>query len=504
MPIINDTTSRGYQLPNKDNKLKDDVPRIRAAVSAIDADIVALLLSVGQRAMSQHSHAFSDVPGLTEALAAKAAANHVHALDDLADVDSAGAANGQVLIRQGAQWIPINLAIANIANLGLTLDSKADSLATSDALAARAPIDAPTFTGAPKAPTPSTADNSTRLATTAYARLLLAARAVLFDGPQTLNDTQKAQARANIGLDASLAGLRSPVINGNFDVWQRGTIFSATSIGADMWYTVGTPDTFVNSRQAHVVGQTDVPGNPKYFDRTVVNSAPGAANQVFKEIKIEGVQTFAGELVTLTFYARANAAKNIALAVAQYFGDGGAPSATVFTPLGLKALGTGFVKVQIVFTVPSIAGKVIGNGRDYLSVLLYYDAGSNYNANASNLGQQSGTFDLSRLSLVKGDATAEADPCPNLSPQQVLSLCQRYCETGFFAIEYNYNGNMVQTIGFRVTKRDIPSVNFVNVANPGSGVQTVLQASVDGFAVKNAAGSTSIYWNANWMAVAPL
>jgi hypothetical protein len=41
MPIDDRTTNRSYQLPNQGNLLSDDVPRLRAALAAIDADVFA-------------------------------------------------------------------------------------------------------------------------------------------------------------------------------------------------------------------------------------------------------------------------------------------------------------------------------------------------------------------------------------------------------------------------------------------------------------------------------
>jgi hypothetical protein len=66
---------------------------------------------------------------------------------------------------------------------------------------------------------------------------------------------------------------RNKIINGNFDVWQRGTSFSALGYGADRWrsyYTGGT--TTVYSQQSFTLGQTDVPDNPEFYARLVVTS----------------------------------------------------------------------------------------------------------------------------------------------------------------------------------------------------------------------------------------
>ena len=66
---------------------------------------------------------------------------------------------------------------------------------------------------------------------------------------------------------------RNKIINGNFDVWQRGTSFSASGYCADRWrsyYTGGTTTVF--SQQSFTLGQTDVPDNPEFYARLVVTS----------------------------------------------------------------------------------------------------------------------------------------------------------------------------------------------------------------------------------------
>lgn len=50
------------------------------------------------------------------------------------------------------------------------LAGKADAAATASALGGKAPLDSPTFTGTPAAPTPATGDNSTKVATTAFVK----------------------------------------------------------------------------------------------------------------------------------------------------------------------------------------------------------------------------------------------------------------------------------------------------------------------------------------------
>lgn len=50
MPVENVTANRSYQLPNTANKLKDDVARLIAALTAIDIDVAAVIASLAAKA----------------------------------------------------------------------------------------------------------------------------------------------------------------------------------------------------------------------------------------------------------------------------------------------------------------------------------------------------------------------------------------------------------------------------------------------------------------------
>jgi hypothetical protein len=68
----------------------------------------------------------------------------------------------------------------------------------------KADLASPDFTGVPTAPNPTIGDDTTQLATTAWANDEIAAQAVRYDAAQSLSDAQKTQARSNIA--AALAG----------------------------------------------------------------------------------------------------------------------------------------------------------------------------------------------------------------------------------------------------------------------------------------------------------
>lgn len=218
------------------------------------------------------------------------------------------------------------------------------------------------------------------------------------------------------------------LINGGFDIWQRGTSQTGYGYGSDdRWFNAfsGAGIARTHSRQAFTPGQTDVPGNPAYFSRTVI-SAAGSASTDFcqKNQKIEGVRTAAGSKVTLSFWAKADAAKNIAIDLYQDFGSGGTPSGAV-TGIGgqLVALGTSWQKFEITIDVPSISGKTIGSD-DFLCVVFWFDAGSSYDSRlGGGLGHQTGTFDLANVKLEAGEV---ATPFVRRPIAEELALCRRY------------------------------------------------------------------------------
>lgn len=210
MAIIDDRTAgRNYALPNAANHLKDDAPRLRLALAAVDTDVTDILVALAGKAALSHVHTIANVTGLQTALDGKIAVGYHDSLNDLADVSVTGAANGQVLIKQGASWIPIALQVGNVTGLEALLDGKATpanittainnlvaaapgALDTLDELAAalgddpnfattvtnsialKAPLASPALTGTPTAPTASPGTSTTQIATTAFVAAIAA------------------------------------------------------------------------------------------------------------------------------------------------------------------------------------------------------------------------------------------------------------------------------------------------------------------------------------------
>lgn len=206
-------------------------------------------------------------------------------------------------------------------------------------------------------------------------------------------------------LCGPLINFKNKIINGNFDLWDYDTSQTSNGYGSDnRWVNQQVGSTKTHSQQAFTIGQTDVPGEPKFYSRTVVVTSSTSTDYVRKQQRIRDVRTFAGVTATLSFYAKADASKDIAVEFHQDFGTTGSPS-TIVEQIGVTtvSLTTSWEKYTITVSIPSISGKTLGTDENStLRVNFWFEAGSDFNANTNSLGNQSGTFDLAQVQLEEG------------------------------------------------------------------------------------------------------
>ena len=245
-------------------------------------------------------------------------------------------------------------------------------------------------------------------------------------------------------IDASLlsnpnAGLRNRLINGSMEFWQRGT----TAVTTDQTYSA---DRFIVQRaistisvtRAAVAPNAVTPGIIKYATAYTVTAGGTAPSYAVLAQRIEDVGTLAGQTVTVSFYAYAFAANlEIACSMQQNYGTGGAPSANVevlaYTARKTSSLSTTtFNRYSFSFNVPSINGKTRGtNNNDYLALLIWLDAGSNFNTQTGTLGPQTGTFYITGVQVEQGPGASTFE---ERFRQVEFALCQRYYYAGATAI----------------------------------------------------------------------
>lgn len=192
--------------------------------------------------------------------------------------------------------------------------------------------------------------------------------------------------------------IEQPNINGFFDVWSAGTSFT-TAVGTAIGWiatTLGTSGAATISQQTFSTraSQTAVAGFPTYFHRW--NQTTLASTSPILQSRIEDVTTFAGQRVTLEFYAQTNQIIPT-VQLRQFFGTGGSPSADVVVSapslINSIPVSTTFQRYAISFDVPAIAAKVIGSAAvtSYLAIEFLLPTGTIFQ------------FDLAAVKLVAGE-----------------------------------------------------------------------------------------------------
>jgi hypothetical protein len=184
-------------------------------------------------------------------------------------------------------------------------------------------------------------------------------------------DTLVADSSATTGLrwTENYAAGKNKIINGDFGVWQRGTSFTLTtsvqSFTADRFralvnFSAGTSTA---SQQTFTPGTAPVAGyEGQYFHRI---SCGSTATYAEMSQMIEDVRTFAGQTITVSFWAKASTGFTTGTLLAQNFGSGG--SSEVTTSGSSITLTTSWARYTTTISVPSITGKTIGTS-SYLRV----------------------------------------------------------------------------------------------------------------------------------------
>ena len=243
-------------------------------------------------------------------------------------------------------------------------------------------------------------------------------------------------------VDGKYSGFKNYIINGNFDIWQRGLSQTISGYGSDdRWHNGNNVSTKTHSQIA-CTDTERVLFNASKFSRTVVSSVVGAGNFVGKRTSIEDVTKLAGKTITVSFWAKADSNKNIWLEFIQSFGTGGSPSTPIDSIYGQAiALTSTWQKKTITLTLPSIVGKTLGTAGVHTSstsLQFWFDVGSDNIARIPTGIQQSGTFDIAQVQLEEGSV---ATPFENRPFGLELSLCQRYYEKSFNVSTEPSNGS---------------------------------------------------------------
>ena len=273
---------------------------------------------------------------------------------------------------------------------------------------------------------------------------------------------------AQVGAAPFFAG-KNKIINGDFNVNQRNftSTTTATTFGHDRWRLRSAGGTTTYSTQAFTPGTAPVAGyESTNFARLVTSGQSGVNDYASIEQPIEDVRTFAGQTVTVSFWAKASTGTpNIGLTVSQYFGSGG--SSVVYTSPAVQAITSSWVRYSFNVSVPSISGKTITTSSS-LSLWLETSVGATTSAAGfAAVGIQNVTIDIWGVQVESG-STATAFQTATGTIQGELAACRYYYERllpnssgyGYSGVGHYYSTTNCYTVQNWQQKRVAPTVTF--------------------------------------------
>jgi hypothetical protein len=210
------------------------------------------------------------------------------------------------------------------------------------------------------------------------------------------------------------------LINGGFDVWQRGSSFTINSSNSGIftadrfraWFGGAPGDSVATvSRESFVAGDTSSNGC-SHFLRV---SKSFNNNEFSIEQSIENIAKYSSKKVTIGFDVKANSniSNAIKIKVFQVFGTGG--SATVPISSSNFDVSTSIERKFATLTLPSISGKTIGSGSCFVVSIQIESTAT-------------GNFDISCIKIEDGEIATKfiAEPI-----DETIAKCQRYYQKSY-------------------------------------------------------------------------
>jgi hypothetical protein len=225
---------------------------------------------------------------------------------------------------------------------------------------------------------------------------------------------------------------KNKIINGDFKINQRNFTSNTTSnvFNFDRWLQNNSGGTVTCTPQTFTPGAAPVAGyEGSTFLRTDVTGQSAAGDRAEVRQRIESVRTFAGQTVTVSFWAKAaSGTPSVTIELLQNFGSGGSPSSEVQGIGSVKqAITTSWARYSATISVPGISGKTLGTTNDgYLLLNIWLSAGSNNNSRSNTLGTQTNTFDIWGCQAEAGSTATPFQTASGGSIQSELAMCQRY------------------------------------------------------------------------------
>lgn len=265
------------------------------------------------------------------------------------------------------------------------------------------------------------------------------------------------------------------IVDGDFRFWFEGDSQTNSGYGsATMWSSYHASTTKTVSRQTFADGQTDVPGAPRYFCRTVFSGGAQADSRVVMEQKQESINSLFGKRATVSFYAKADADLQLGIdinAVVNSLNNSTGPKVVNLT--------TSWQKFSVTLDVPFPSGLTEGTG-DHTDLRFWLTTAGDFTAD-SGIGVQSGTVDIAHVKLEEGPVATEGGW---RNEAEELALVSRYYEQTEPEKRIHWitvpsgsitSGNRISFMHrYSVEKRDTPSVILTGThETSGLNIQTI-------------------------------
>jgi len=247
-----------------------------------------------------------------------------------------------------------------------------------------------------------------------------------------------------LGASVAYAAGKNKIINGNMNIWQRGTSFTspaANAYTADRWLQsfAVAPTTYSVTQQTFTPGTAPVAGyEGSTFYRGTITTVGSNAAWEHKQ-RIEDVRTFAGQTVTISFWAKADSSRTGRIFFYQVFGTGG--STAVYSTAYNFSLTSSWQRFTQTVSIASISGKTIGTG-SYLEATIEQPAASG------------SVIDIWGVQVEAG-STATAFQTATGTIQGELAACQRY-----YYLHASVNGDQIGIATYNQTTESLSHVKF--------------------------------------------
>jgi hypothetical protein len=312
-----------------------------------------------------------------------------------------------------------------------------------------------------------------------------------------------------------ISGFRNAIINGGFSINQRGSS-SYSADGAytfDRWQLTQGNITSPSVTRTANVGESGLPESIGWY-ASLSGTNNASTGYFYYGQAIEDVKTFAGQTITVSFYAKGSVAGTIGTRMNQSFGTGGTTSIWLTSSQGTTgsshSITTSWQRYSVQYTVPSVSGKTINDANSHLGFSFGRVLGSNYTP-VSNFGFPSslnytGTLSITGVQVEVGSIPTLVERRPIVTE---LPLCQRYYEVGVTPRQFmampssSFVPSTYRSVYYKVNKRiSNPVVTVVCTDHDNaSGNGTVQGTSDSAFVHILLVANTGFPYNAaqlNW------